>query len=470
MKKIFLLLMVLITLFCGTVSCQKDGKNSDDSEPIIGETVKKQSLILNSYEKTVNEGENFLLEYRTKNIVGKVNFSSSNEKVATVSGAGEVKGLIEGKCNVTAEIGNLTAVCAVTVKAAPIAEISLSKYEITLVAQTDDSYKIHPVLFKNRSEIVGVTYEFKSYDESIATVTKNGVVFAKGLGDTEIAITCVYDGETYYSTLNVAVTDGTYIDVEREITVDIKRAKRTIDYAVKNYDDTEISGAVAEITADDDICEIVNENEVKLLSTGVTYINLKYGKATARVKFNIVLEVDYNEYNCLFNEDMIKGVSVFRLDGTDVANYNSKGQYSLTKEDIGDKHTGDGKLSVLAKTKDGNKMPFISICVPARQSLKNIVALKAAGYTKLCVDIYIDMPDSSTGGYINCFNKLYSREPSCVRVPTLRKWFTYAIPIDDVIANYAVVQSGEKGLISVQPDETENDPWQIYLSAISFEK
>ena len=46
MKKIFLLLMVLIMFFCGTVSCQKDGKNSDDSEPIIEETVKKQSLIL----------------------------------------------------------------------------------------------------------------------------------------------------------------------------------------------------------------------------------------------------------------------------------------------------------------------------------------------------------------------------------------------------------------------------------------
>ena len=42
MKKIFLLLMVLIMFFCGTVSCQKDGKNSDDSEPIIEETVKKQ--------------------------------------------------------------------------------------------------------------------------------------------------------------------------------------------------------------------------------------------------------------------------------------------------------------------------------------------------------------------------------------------------------------------------------------------
>ena len=110
MKKIFLLLMVVITLFCGTINCKKGGKNSDNNEPITEETVKRQSLILNSYEKTVNEGENFLLEYRTKNIVGKVKFSSSNEKVATVSGAGEVKGLTEGKCSITAEIGDLTAV------------------------------------------------------------------------------------------------------------------------------------------------------------------------------------------------------------------------------------------------------------------------------------------------------------------------------------------------------------------------
>lgn len=474
MRKIFVVITAILMFFCSLLGCggtpaDNNNGNGNGNNAVIEKT---QVLLLKPYSVSIKSGEEFLLEYRMKNVVGKVEFSSSDTTVATVNSVGIVKAIAPGECKITVKIADLSENCAVTVTPAPTYNVFINKSEIIMVYNHNEEYVISPELKKGYDTIKDATFSYYSENEAVATVTPYGAVKAKGIGETEISVVCEYGGNKYINTVKVVVTDGKYIDVEREISADLRESEKKIDYSIRNFDGSKIPNATAVITVEDEsVCKLIFGSTVKLIQPGVTYINFEYGNGVkSRVKINVVFDVNYvehNEYNSMLHEDYVKDVTVFRL--ADV-NYNSTGQATLVTKNIGEKHHGEGKLSVVNRTYNGNQIPFYSIRIPCRKTLEEIIALKEEGYTKICVDIYVDLPASSKGGWIHCFNKLYSREPSCVTIPVFREWFTYEISIDELIKNYDAVQSGEKGLISVQPDETEKNPWQIYLSAISFEK
>ena len=75
-----------------------------------------KSIKLNTTDKTLKKGKTLTLKATTKPADVKVTWSSSNEKVATVSKKGVVKAVGKGTCTITATAGDKTVTCKIRVK------------------------------------------------------------------------------------------------------------------------------------------------------------------------------------------------------------------------------------------------------------------------------------------------------------------------------------------------------------------
>lgn len=119
----------------------------------------------------------------------KFTWTSSNDAVATVEGNGNVTAHKAGNVTitVTTEDGNKTATCNVTVKAVIVAvtDVSLDKTYMSLVQGNSRTLAatITPVNATNKK------VEWKSSDNTIATVDSNGKVTAVNAGTATISVT-----------------------------------------------------------------------------------------------------------------------------------------------------------------------------------------------------------------------------------------------------------------------------------------
>ena len=104
-------------------------------------------------------------------------WSSSNESVAMVSQTGHVIALSTGECKITASSGNLSADCQLTV-IIPVTGITLNENEIT-IPLTGTKTLIATVLPEDATD---KTVNWSSSDESIATVSEDGVVTGVAVG------------------------------------------------------------------------------------------------------------------------------------------------------------------------------------------------------------------------------------------------------------------------------------------------
>lgn len=134
----------------------------------------------------------------------KINWVSSNEKVATVDEDGVVTAKAPGKATITASADAdpaLTDTCEVTVTEEPIAitGISLDDAEVSVGRTIQLKPEFTPADTTQR----GVTWE--SSDETIATVDKNGRV--KGLAEGKVTITVTStEDDSIFASCIVTVT------------------------------------------------------------------------------------------------------------------------------------------------------------------------------------------------------------------------------------------------------------------------
>ena len=94
---------------------QPDASSPDGSQPdAVQEPSAIASLSLNKNSFTLSKaGATYRLKYTLSPEGGKVTFSSSDEKVATVNGKGTVTAVAPGRATVSAKIGEQTFNCAV---------------------------------------------------------------------------------------------------------------------------------------------------------------------------------------------------------------------------------------------------------------------------------------------------------------------------------------------------------------------
>lgn len=132
-----------------------------------------------------------------------VNWSSSNESVATVNSKGKIAAVSAGQAiiTVTTTDGGLTASCTVNVtqKIVPATGITLNYRELKLSVGGSESLvaTVLPTNATNKEVI------WLSTNEAVVTVDENGLVTAVGVGDAIIIVKTVDGGYQDFCTISV---------------------------------------------------------------------------------------------------------------------------------------------------------------------------------------------------------------------------------------------------------------------------
>lgn len=163
-----------------------------------------KSLTINPASKTIGVNQSFTIatEFTPKEASNQnVTWVSSNEKVATVSAAGKVKGLQGGTTVIscTSEDGGYIATCLVTVEER-VTEVTLNHESYKLFANESVTLKasVNAVTANNKN------VKWTTSNKKIATVNKKGKVTAKKVGKCTIKVQAT-DGSKEYATCTIRV-------------------------------------------------------------------------------------------------------------------------------------------------------------------------------------------------------------------------------------------------------------------------
>lgn len=165
------------------ITASVDGKTAVCT---VNVTATLKGISLNKSELNLKKGqsEKLVVSYDPADTTDKkdVVWTSSDTSVVSVAADGTVNALKEGTAEITAKVGDKTAVCKVTVKEIHLNEISLSKAETTIAKGKTETLK---VIYNPEDTTDDKTVIWSSGNPEIASV-KDGVVTAIKAGTTEI--------------------------------------------------------------------------------------------------------------------------------------------------------------------------------------------------------------------------------------------------------------------------------------------
>ena len=154
---------------------------------------------------TLKAGETLQLSLTPKNMPTNslaATWSSSNPAVATVSDNGLVTGMTAGTCRITANYGNLSASCEITVTPAIETTVTLNVQEMTLlVGQTD---KLKATV--DSGNTTGQEIMWSSSNPSVAFVSSDGTVL--GVAEGTAFITATYGSASATCVVTVVAGAG----------------------------------------------------------------------------------------------------------------------------------------------------------------------------------------------------------------------------------------------------------------------
>lgn len=220
-----------------------------------------------------------------------VEWSTSDDKIAAVDEEGKVTAKAIGKATITATCGSVSATCEVTVVATPVESVSFTRKTLTL-SLTEDGNKT-TTLKPNFTPATATdkTVTWKSSDESVATVSAEGVVTALKLGTTTITATSS-NGKVATSVVTVSdnlihVTSITISSAELNLTAG---DKATLTATVKPDNATDLT---VEWSSDDtDVATVSEAGEVIAVSAGTAKITAtSFDGKTATCTVNVAAKV-----------------------------------------------------------------------------------------------------------------------------------------------------------------------------------
>lgn len=169
------------------------------SNPVVSIVLDKQSLTLEEGQETVLTATIDPADADEQTI----SWSSSDEAVVTVDQAGKVKAVKEGTATITASVGNLSAVCKVSVYQKVIQATSVTLSKTSLSLEKGKSEQLTATV--KPDDTTDKTVSWTSSDKNVATVDQDGNVLAVGSGAATITAACGDVSATCAVTVTVPV-------------------------------------------------------------------------------------------------------------------------------------------------------------------------------------------------------------------------------------------------------------------------
>lgn len=241
----------------GIITAIKEGSTTitvSDERKLVSENIKvtvsdiKENISINK-EKLIldisgKNGEQLIIE---GNIDKKLIWTSSDENIATVDENGNVIGIKNGECDITATTtrGN-KAICKVIVQTSPT-EIEVKEEIVNLILKGNKEHKISYTIKPNTANVnTEVTY--KSLNTQIATVDNQGNIIGVSEGNTIIEIS-TKNGKKTTCRVNVIQEEAApTITIKKSYEGDILTAGENANFQIsikgnniKNIDNSKIS-------------------------------------------------------------------------------------------------------------------------------------------------------------------------------------------------------------------------------------
>ncbi|MDR2774284.1 MAG: Ig-like domain-containing protein [Tannerella sp.] len=203
-----------------------NGKKASCVVTVINKNIEVESVEIDKQTLTLVTGTSFTLIATVKPVDAAnktVTWVSDHTAVAAVDAHGKVTALAEGTAKITAQSGNCSAVCDVTVtkQRIPATKIEINKTSVSLSENAEETLKA-TVFPANTTD----TVTWSSQNPQIAVVDDEGAVKAAGLGSTVItakagdvsatcAVTVVPASVDILITLNKTILNLTMNDSEK---------------------------------------------------------------------------------------------------------------------------------------------------------------------------------------------------------------------------------------------------------------
>lgn len=259
---------------------------------LAGFMPRKAEAAVRLNKTTVTVGINQTVTLKVTGTSSKVKWKSSNNKIATVSSKGIVKGKKKGTVTITAEVKKKNYKCRVTV-IQPVTGVKLNRTRASL--KTGGTISLSASVSPATATYKNVTW--RSSNTKVATVTSKGTVKAIGKGTAVISATAK-DGSGKKAACTVTVTQPvigikththTWVDVTKTVHHDEKSHTEKKQVGTKTIVDQEAwDEDVYKLKTTCSACGYSSENGEKVAEHCVDVHDGKASHSTERVKVDTI--------------------------------------------------------------------------------------------------------------------------------------------------------------------------------------
>ena len=286
-----------------------------------------------------------------------VTWTSSNEGIATVKD-GVVTAVSLGTATITAQAGEKTATCEITVEATPVTSITLDKTSVSL--KVKETVTLTATVAPDDATDKTVTWT--SSNDGIATV-KDGVVTAVSLGTA--TVTAQSGEKTATCEITVEATPVTSVTLDKT-SVSLK-VKETVTLTATVAPDDATDKTVTWTSSNDDIAS-VDDGVVTALKLGTATITAKAGDKTATCEITVEatpvtsITLDRTSVSLRTNETVTLTATVNPDDATDkTVTWSSSNSYVATVKDGVVTAVSPGTATITAKAGDQTASCVITV-------------------------------------------------------------------------------------------------------------
>ena len=275
-------LFATVSLLC-CVGCKDDNGGKDDSSSFKPTQIAQAESFIKFGQKTLelSVGENFDLQVFSSASVDAIDWTTSNQEVATVK-QGKIVAVQVGKATITASLGEFDkAVCEVTVSAGVSMAYSLKISREELRLNVGETFLIDSEVKYGSDLVSGVSMIWSSSNAAVASVDNQGKVTPHAYGTAKITAKCILaDGTALEKVCNVSVIENFVLKLSEAETGIFVKPGDTFSVTPKLYAENG-----NEIIVDESACTygVVNQRfveeengEFKAVSTGKTQVYVEY--------------------------------------------------------------------------------------------------------------------------------------------------------------------------------------------------